>query len=272
MDVPNQSRKVHPRAIPRIGGIAIWLSIVFTVIITQIPFSWKWWTGISILFLVGLLDDLFDFSVWLKIGLQFFAALFMWYFVLKTLFPLGLASNWFCFLWSVLWIIFVTNIINYMDNSHGLCAGTVLIMFAGLGYLNKGVFENQPSLSFYLFVIGGALLGFLFVNFPRGHVFLGDAGSHLLGALIALSTLPLFFASFSSHSILVPITPMLILAVPILDFIQVSVRRLLKDQSLWKGDTHHFSHLLVRHGFSPVSSVLILWLCTAVCVWIAIVI
>ena len=106
----------------------------------------------------------------------------------------------------------------------------------------------------------GALVGFLPYNFPNARAFLGDAGSHLVGYLLAvLAILPHFYTRHNPHPLAV-LTPLFVLAVPLLDLAQVVAYRTLHRQPFWIGDTNHLSHRLVRAGLSRTQAVLILWL------------
>jgi len=118
------------------------------------------------------------------------------------------------------------------------------------------------ALTGYLMV--GALLGFLPHNFPKARVFLGDAGSHLVGYLLAvMAVLPHFYTRHNPHPLAV-LSPLFVLAVPLLDLAQVSLYRTWNRKPFWIGDTNHLSHRLVRAGLSRVQAVVVLWLIAAV--------
>ena len=110
----------------------------------------------------------------------------------------------------------------------------------------------------------GALLGFLPYNFPKARVFLGDAGSHLVGYLLAvMAVLPHFYTRQNPHPLAV-LSPLFVLAVPLIDLAQVSVFRTWNRKPFWLGDTNHLSHRLVRAGLSREKAVLLLWLIAVV--------
>jgi UDP-GlcNAc:undecaprenyl-phosphate GlcNAc-1-phosphate transferase len=114
------------------------------------------------------------------------------------------------------------------------------------------------------FLMGGALLGFLPYNFPKARVFLGDAGSHLVGYLLAvMAVLPHFYNRQNPHPLAV-LSPLFVLAIPLIDLAQVTVFRTWHRKPFWLGDTNHLSHRLVRAGFRREQVVLILWLAAAV--------
>ena len=108
-----------------------------------------------------------------------------------------------------------------------------------------------------------SLIGFLPWNFPHARAFLGDAGSHLVGYLLAvMAILPHFYTKQEPHQLAV-LAPLLVLAIPLLDLAQVSLFRTLNQKPFWIGDTNHLSHRLVRAGLSRTQAVLVLWLAAA---------
>ena len=134
--------------------------------------------------LVGLFDDWMELSAWKKLGLQFLASfaiaipLAHW---IGSLLPLSLPLP-AVVLALVFWILLLTNSVNYLDNVNGLCAGTVFLLLAGLLLVEKG---HSPDILIFM----GAITGFLLLNFPKGRIFLGDSGSHLLGCLLSVYAL-----------------------------------------------------------------------------------
>ena len=110
----------------------------------------------------------------------------------------------------------------------------------------------------------GALLGFLPYNFPEARAFLGDAGSHLTGYLLAvLAILPHFYTPERPRRFAV-LTPLAVLAIPLLDLTWVVILRWRLRQPFYVGDTNHLSHRLVRAGLSKTTAVLLIWLAAAV--------
>jgi UDP-GlcNAc:undecaprenyl-phosphate/decaprenyl-phosphate GlcNAc-1-phosphate transferase len=162
---------------------------------------------------------------------------------------------------TILWILTVTNATNFIDNMNGLCAGLGLI--SAWAFAWTAATQGQYLVAAIAFLACGAILGFLPFNFPRASVFLGDAGSHLVGYLLAiLAILPHFYASSQTHPVAV-LKPLLILGVILADLVAVVWIRWRTGQPFYRGDQNHFSHRLVRSGFSPVTTVLLLWLVAA---------
>jgi UDP-GlcNAc:undecaprenyl-phosphate GlcNAc-1-phosphate transferase len=162
---------------------------------------------------------------------------------------------------TILWILTVTNAFNFMDNMNGLCAGLGLVSSAY--FATSAAAQGQYLVALLAVSACGALLGFLPYNFPRATIFLGDAGSHLVGYLLAvLSILPHFYSKQNPKSWAV-LSPLWILAVPLADLVWVVVLRWRAGQPFYIGDNNHLSHRLVRRGWNRTQAVLWIWLLAA---------
>jgi UDP-GlcNAc:undecaprenyl-phosphate GlcNAc-1-phosphate transferase len=176
-----------------------------------------------------------------------------------TLFVPSLA---FSYAITVLWILTVTNAFNFMDNMNGLCAGLGAI---GSGYFAlSAALQGQYLVALIALAACGALLGFLPYNFPRATIFLGDSGSHLVGYLLAVLAILPHFYSRQNPRVWAVFSPLLILAVPLLDLVWVVILRWRAGRPFYVGDTNHLSHRLVNRGWSRTDAVLIIWLLAAV--------
>jgi UDP-GlcNAc:undecaprenyl-phosphate/decaprenyl-phosphate GlcNAc-1-phosphate transferase len=169
---------------------------------------------------------------------------------------------------SVLWIVGLVNSFNMLDNMDGLAGGVAAIAAAMLAIVMLLVPETagQPQLfvAGFLFLLVGALVGFLFHNRPPARLFMGDAGSYFVGFCLAVTTI---LATFSGHglprhAILIPLC---VLAVPLYDTVSVVCIRLRAGKSVFEGDTNHFSHRLVALGLTKGQAVLTIYLTTAAC-------
>lgn len=169
---------------------------------------------------------------------------------------------------SVLWIVGLVNSFNMLDNMDGLAGGVAAIAATMLAIVMLLVPETagQPQLfvAGFLFLLVGALVGFLVHNRPPARLFMGDAGSYFVGFCLAVTTI---LATFSGqglprHAVLVPLC---ILAVPLYDTVSVVCIRLRAGRSVFEGDTNHFSHRLVALGLTKVQAVLTIYLTTAAC-------
>jgi UDP-GlcNAc:undecaprenyl-phosphate GlcNAc-1-phosphate transferase len=170
-------------------------------------------------------------------------------------------SEVFSYAITVLWLLTIINAFNFMDNMNGLCAGVGALgalFFAGIA-----ASDGEYLVAITGFLMSGALVGFLPWNFPNARAFLGDAGSHLVGYLLAvMAILPHFYSKHNPHPLAV-LSPLLVLFVPLVDVAQVTLFRTLNKKPFWIGDTNHLSHRLVRAGLSRKQAVVLIWLVAA---------
>jgi UDP-GlcNAc:undecaprenyl-phosphate GlcNAc-1-phosphate transferase len=218
--------------------------------------------------LVGVLDDKRELRPAAKFLGQFLvASLVALAGVRVTLF---VPSALFSYAVTILWILTVINAFNFMDNMNGLCAGLGAI--AAFQFAAIAGVAGQYLVALLAALACGALAGFLPYNFPRARSFLGDAGSHLVGYLLAvLAILPHFHTPEQPRAWAV-LSPLLVLAVPLTDLVRVVLVRWRIGKPFYVGDTNHLSHRLVQRGLSRTQAVLLLWLValilgTVPCVW-----
>jgi UDP-GlcNAc:undecaprenyl-phosphate/decaprenyl-phosphate GlcNAc-1-phosphate transferase len=163
---------------------------------------------------------------------------------------------------TILWLLTVVNAFNFMDNMNGLCAGLGAIGAWQFAVIAAG--DGAYLVATMAFLMCGALVGFLPHNFPRARAFLGDAGSHLVGYLLAvMAILPHFYSKRNPHPLAV-LSPLLVLAIPLADLAWVVLQRTAAGKPFWVGDTNHLSHRLVRTGLSRPRAVLFIWLAAAI--------
>jgi UDP-GlcNAc:undecaprenyl-phosphate GlcNAc-1-phosphate transferase len=206
--------------------------------------------------IVGVLDDRHELRPIAKFSGQFVvAALVAAAGVRVTLF---VPSTFFSFAITILWILTVINAFNFMDNMNGLCAGLGAI--AAFQFAAIAGAAGQYLVALLAALTCGALAGFLPYNFPRARSFLGDAGSHLIGYLLAvLAILPHFHTPEQPRAWAV-LSPLLVLAIPLADLVRVVLVRWKLGKPFYVGDTNHLSHRLVQLGLSRAKAVLLLWL------------
>jgi UDP-GlcNAc:undecaprenyl-phosphate/decaprenyl-phosphate GlcNAc-1-phosphate transferase len=167
-------------------------------------------------------------------------------------------SEIFSYAITILWVLTVINAFNFMDNMNGLCAGLGAI--GAFFFALIAAAHGEYLVAITGFLMCGALVGFLPWNFPNARAFLGDAGSHLVGYLLAvMAILPHFYTKQNPRPLAV-LSPLLVLAIPLLDLAQVTLFRTLNKKPFWIGDTNHVSHRLVAWGISRRETVLLLWL------------
>lgn len=234
--------------------------------------SGKLWTvlgGGTVLMVLGLCDDRRGLDWRLRLGVQALVALAVVLFEPRFRMTIFLEAPWITTVLSVVWIVGLVNAFNMLDNMDGLSAGVASIaasILAAVMLLVPDPARHPPQLFVggFLLVLVGSLLGFLWHNRPSARLFMGDAGSYLIGYLLAIATLTATFAGedLPPHAILAPLC---VLAVPLYDASTVIVIRLRQGRSPFVGDKSHFSHRLVELGMTKTQAVLTIYLATATC-------
>jgi UDP-GlcNAc:undecaprenyl-phosphate/decaprenyl-phosphate GlcNAc-1-phosphate transferase len=209
---------------------------------------------------VGILDDKHELRPGAKFIGQFLVALLVA--MTGARITLFVPSPIFSYVITILWILTVINAFNFMDNMNGLCGGLGAI--GALCFTLVSALSGQYLVALIAALTCGALVGFLPYNFPRGRIFLGDSGSHVVGYLLAvLAILPHFHTPEQPRAWAV-LYPLLILAVPLGDLAWVVFQRWRAGKPIYVGDTTHLSHRLVQAGLSRTHAVLWIWLLAAV--------
>jgi UDP-GlcNAc:undecaprenyl-phosphate GlcNAc-1-phosphate transferase len=164
-----------------------------------------------------------------------------------------------------LWIGTITNAFNFLDNMDGLSAGVAAV--CATAFLVTAILIEQWFVAATLALLLGAVLGFLVWNFPPARIFMGDSGSLVIGFILGVLTVRTTFLAkgedFAAGWYAI-FAPVLVLAVPLYDFVVVTIIRMSRGHSPFKGDTNHFSHRLVARGMSRRTAVLCIYLVTAV--------
>ena len=217
--------------------------------------------GGASLHFMGLYDDVKPLGPWVKLSVQLGVAALLAG-VGGIRFSFFMSNTLVTTILSVLWIVVIINAFNFLDNMDGLSAGVAIICAAMI--LGAAVSSEQVFVSGLLVLLIGALAGFLLFNFAPATIFMGDAGSMLVGMLLAVATIQ---TTYYRHSApqgqgAAALMPLVVLAVPLYDFISVTVLRLLAGKSPFVGDMRHFSHRLVQRGMSQRQAVLTIYLAT----------
>jgi len=164
---------------------------------------------------------------------------------------------------TVLWIVGITNAVNFLDNMDGLCAGIGLIAAFSLAAVNLR--SEEYTVALVSAALGGACLGFLPYNWPHARVFLGDTGSMLIGFLLAALSVMGVYTRGAHVPILAVFTPLFVLGIPVLDSVLVVILRLWVGDKPWVGDRRHISHRLVHRGMHRTAAVATLWAGACAC-------
>jgi len=230
--------------VPLVGGPALFLGALVPLAAIGFPLPLGPALACTSLFLVGLLDDLRELRPAPKFALQGAAALASASLLVP---PVHVA-------FGALVLLFLVNACNYLDNMDGLLPGIALVQAFALVLLDISPSTGAPLL----------LWGLPAVLFLAGRIYLGDSGSHLVGAMLGIDALRCFHGTGSMRTRF--LLPMLLLFAPqVADMATVTVSRLLRRRPVFRGGTDHLSHRLVRRGYPVPRAVLVLVLASAVC-------
>jgi len=277
LDLPGEARKVHTRAVPRIGGIAVvaafFVPIVGLAIYTNRISSLLYADGrLVVAFLAGSLgivglgiyDDLRGAGAKLKLVVQAIVAVTVWYAgfridVIGNPFGEAIQLGYLSLPITTIWIVGVVNALNLIDGLDGLASGVAL--FACIVLFGTAFVDNVVLLCLLLAGLSGALVGFLFFNFNPAKIFLGDSGSMFLGFVLAVASIWTQRKGPTAAALLIPI---LALGIPILDTTLSVVRRVGRGQSPFTADRDHLHHRLLAIGHTHRGAVLSLYTASAV--------
>lgn len=270
IDVPRDNRRVHDHPIPRMGGLAIFIGFVLSLIFF-VPMSTKvlgLLVGSVIIAVMGGVDDIVSLNPWVKLAGQIVAALV----VIRCGLVFDVISNpnifaeetyieigWLSIPLTMLWIVGCTNAVNLIDGLDGLAVGVSAI--SSMTMLIVSLFVSEPVVSIILAALTGACLGFMPYNLNPAKIFMGDVGSQLLGFVLSTASI---MGLFKLHAIITFFVPLLALALPLADTIFAFFRRILHGQSPFKADKGHFHHRLLAMGLNQKQVVAVLYGISAV--------
>jgi UDP-GlcNAc:undecaprenyl-phosphate GlcNAc-1-phosphate transferase len=262
-------RKVHDGAMPKVGGLAMAVGVMVPMLLWAFrdPVAAAILTGSAVIVLFGFLDDARDLGYRSKFCAQVAAALVavlageVKICSLGTLLPEGyILPDWLALPLTVVVIVGVTNAINLSDGLDGLAGGIMLLCFICIGYVAyRG---GNQAIALLAVAVGGAIFGFLRYNTYPATVFMGDAGSQLLGFLAVTMALTISQGSTPVSRLF----PILLLGLPILDTFMVMAERVLKGVSPFLADKNHLHHKLLRLNLYHGEAVFILYVLQAMLV------
>lgn len=270
IDVPKDNRRMHKVPIPRLGGLAIFLAFLLSVLVfAEIDRQMQGiLLGAVMIVILGVMDDIMALKALPKLLVQIAAAGVAVYhgcviqffsnpnvFSSMTYINLG----WLSYPVTIIWIVAITNAVNFIDGLDGLAAGVSAISTAALTVIALMVAETNVAI--ILSALFGACLGFLPYNMNPAKIFMGDTGATFLGYMLATLSVTGLFKMYAIISFAVPF---LILGVPIFDICFAFLRRIAKGQSPMTADRGHFHHRLIDMGFSQKQSVAIAYMLTAI--------
>lgn len=266
IDKPDE-RKIHHEPIARLGGIAIWASVMLTflllVILSYYPYG-KLLSGVllggSLMFLLGLVDDIYGLNAKFKLVIQIAIAsiVFLLGVSVETIYnpfgaPIHLGAV-ISYIVTVVWIVGISNALNFIDGVDGLAGSIVTISAVTLGLISVAMTPTNAISALIAFILAGSMLAFLTYNFNPAKIFMGDSGALFAGFLLAT----LSITGVMKSAALTMFVPFFILSVPIIDITFSSLRRIAKGVSPFTPDAEHLHHKLLHRGLSQNKTVLVL--------------
>jgi UDP-GlcNAc:undecaprenyl-phosphate GlcNAc-1-phosphate transferase len=283
LDLPGE-RKLHRQPVPRLGGIAIYLSFVITLnsgllvsdaLLKLVDDSLRGWLGLlfggSIVLALGIVDDLYQLKPSAKLSFQLLAAAVVCLAGLRITqitnpFNGVIVLGWLSIPMTLLWIVGITNAMNLLDGLDGLASGVAAIITAAI--LSISLANGTYGTALVSAILCGSTLGFLRYNFNPARIFMGDSGSMFLGFTLAVISLQGTQKSTTAVAIFIPI---LFFGLPIADTLLAMGRRLIggggqdrvrRYSRVFEADREHIHHKLIDLGFSHRSAVLTLYVVT----------
>ena len=270
VDVPKDNRRMHKHPIPRLGGLAIFMGFLISVLVfAEITKELRGiLIGAVIIVILGIVDDVKSLPAKLKLVVQLIAAFIavshgVMIEVINN--PNIFSQNpyWVLGFWSwpitVIWIVAITNSVNLIDGLDGLADGVSTI--GALTMLILSVFLGQSDIALICGALVGACVGFLPYNMNPAKIFMGDTGSTFLGFVLGTLSVQGLFKYYAVISFLVPF---IILGLPILDTTVAFTRRILRGQSPMTADRSHIHHKLIDMGLNQKQAVATLYIVAGV--------
>jgi len=280
IDIPKDSRRVHKSPIPRLGGLAIFIGFILSVVFTaEIDEQIRGvLIGSVVIVILGVIDDIFTLRAYIKFLVQIGAAIIAVYhgvvieifsnpFALDGTGAQFVSLGYFAIPITIIWIVGITNSVNLIDGLDGLAVGVSTISAAVM--LVIALVVSYPNVAIIMAALAGACIGFLPYNFNPAKIFMGDTGSLLLGYLLATVSI---IGLFKFYAVISFAAPLLVLALPLIDTSFAFFRRLFKGQNPMSPDRGHFHHRLIDMGLSQKQAVIILYVVSGFLGLIAVVI
>ena len=268
VDLPNE-RKIHTVPVSRLGGVAIWsstiLAFISLVLLRCYP-TGSFVSGIllggSLMFLLGLIDDVYNLNAKFKLLIQIL--------VVTTVYFLGINFDTFVnpfnanevihlsfiisYPLTLLWIVGISNAVNFIDGVDGLAGSVITVSSIALAIIALATTPPNPISALIACILAGSVLAFLTFNFNPAKIFMGDSGALFCGFMLA----SLSITGVMKGGALGVLLPFIVLAVPIMDITYSSIRRILKGTSPFVADAEHIHHKLLKAGLSQKLTVAIM--------------
>ena len=254
LDYPN-SKKSHAHPIPLLGGLTIFLAFFGAVLFTTNTNNYICGIliGGAILLVLGMIDDKLGMMPRMKLAGQILAALIVYKAGIRVI---TFEDYYVSMLFTVFWIVAITNAFNLLDNLNGLSSGIAGISAIFFGIM--ALMDSQIYIAVLSFALAGACFGFLKHNFPKARIFMGDSGSMFLGFSLACIAI---LGSWETDKISLSLSlPILVLGYPIFDTALVTFLRLIEKRPIFLGGKDHSSHILASLKFKKKRAVLLIYI------------
>lgn len=295
-----RARDIHKRAVPRIGGIAIFSSFLIVSLVSYLFFCRSLgfgseqlfgidlrllgiWIGSTLITVSMLVDDIYGLKAWQKLLVQLLATVVMIscglgidtlsnpfgntinlnsvYIPLITIKGMTYHFSLWSDLLTLIWMVGMMNVLNFIDGIDGLAAGNSVIAALTIFLLSLSAQVNQPQVALLSVILAGSAMGFLIWNFPPAKIFMGDSGSMFLGFMLGL--LPLLSGGKLA-------TAFLVLGFPIIDGLVVAGGRVFRGKNPFTTpDKTHLHHRFIAAGFSVRQALLSMYLIAILFAWVA---
>lgn len=265
IDVPKDDRRMHKKPVPRLGGLAIFFSFVFSVFLFYgvSNFTLSMIGGAFIIIIIGILDDVFRIRAIIKFVVQIAAAgLVVWQGGVLieriNIFDIYIHFGIFSIPLTILWIVGLINAVNLIDGLDGLACGISSISAVSLLIVTILLGDFKSAL--LVAILAGSCIGFLPFNRNPAKIIMGDTGAMFLGFILAVTSIQ---GLFKTQAVITFIIPFLILGVPIFDTVFAIMRRILTGRHPFSADRGHLHHRLIDMGFNQKQTVQILYAVSA---------
>ncbi|MBA7465690.1 putative undecaprenyl-phosphate N-acetylglucosaminyl 1-phosphate transferase [subsurface metagenome] len=265
LDHPVPDIKIHLKPVPYLGGLAIWLAFIVTLLGVRLLTSFPTGTlhnlrgifyGGTLIMVLGLIDDIWKLDYRVKLFGQFIASIILILYNIRIEFISSLPLSIFL---TIFWVVGITNAVNIIDIMDGLAAGVVVI--AGLAFFFIALPTEKIYVNFAALALAGSCLGFLRYNWRPAKIFMGDSGSLFIGFILAAISLGESYTTINNIGLF---APFLVLGIPIYDTLLVIFFRILKGKSIFAGSRDHFAFRLEAMGYNRKKVVLINYYLTAI--------
>jgi UDP-GlcNAc:undecaprenyl-phosphate/decaprenyl-phosphate GlcNAc-1-phosphate transferase len=301
VDKPGEERRIHKVPIPRLGGVAIYIGVMLTMglliaLTGRFPRDARGSegglagiaVGGTLIFVLGLLDDLESIPAKVKLLVQILAASSAYSLGVRIKYlpipghfenlnlgfmqiPLdpythGLSLGGLSWPLTVIWLVGIANAVNLIDGMDGLAAGVSAISALTIWSVSLATSIDRPYAGLLGAVLAGALLGFLRWNFNPARIFLGDSGAYLVGFVLGAISIMGVIKGATAFTVIVPtfVLVLLILFFPILDTSWAIIRRVAKRRSIFEPDAGHIHHRLLQAGLSQKKVAYLIYLVSAI--------